>query len=839
MDRQERPQHCDDSSSRRRFYFRNITRWGPKAIKFLKDHSKVYDIVGLVETHMPPDRSEEVVNAVHDLGYKIALTPSRRRGDVECSGGCMIAARAQHHVTSFRHLAMLEDQVIGTRSDGPFIAGPLDFWDFVPLCIRLKGLNFTFTASYLDTQKEGAPLSANNKIKLALLGGFIKVLKGLWCIAGDWNLTPDELARTGWLDQISGTIIRPSNVGFTSFGGTGRLLDYAVVARGTECFFLDLLADESQTWASHLGIDISVDAQPIMAPTRTLRMPKSFAHPPLPPKMPDPLSKRTAMRAQWADLHGGRIAAAIAAQEKRNAERHLFLQKVRDAKKIGLPPPEQIRSALGPAALLYDSLELFDLNEDEEREWQEECETFPEGPEDMTNSDCDMAQPGTPQSSNEHALTHPRGHCGSDETVTATGPATSSAPRVRDAMWRLTNIPMSAGNLPLRGKTPPFVAQSAAYLADPLAAERTGIVYASWTSRLEQFYCAEYAIPPTERKPFLGRHTLSDLILINPKAEPMEDTIEVGPDEWWTSTARNLALLARMKAGNKAAPSKILAQEKKIACISVSLGPGSDPPLAPLALSQWKAALLNIAGSSVHRVKELSDAAQVNRAKADRAAISRSLKAFVGWFDTAASEGYGKLHRAVKDRRHDPDEYIVRGVAGSSSTTASPLELIKHKKQVWADKWRHDDEHPMDLWVFLGEAKARARTQTTKSITLRRLNLILAEEAAGRARGLSPVSLQDVKRLPSEGKLQLIEFYDAVEKQLSWPWQLIAVAVALILKKGGDRGLGVMPWLIRLWSRLRSDTIGDWADDTADPWDQAVAGSSSLRRAMCRSFMDE
>ena len=704
--------------------------------------------------------------------------------------------------------------------------------------MRLKGLNCTFTASYLDTQKEGTPLSANNKIKLALLGGFIKVVKGLWCVAGDWNLTPEELARTGWLDQVGGTIICPSNVSFTSFGGTGRLLDYAVVAAGTEWFFLDLLADESQTWSSHLGIDISIDAQPIMAPVRTLRLPRSFVHPPLPPKLPDPLSKRTAMRNQWANLHGGRIAAAIAAQDKNSAERHAVLQKIRDAKKMGLPPPAQIRSALGPAALLYDPCELVDLNDEEEREWQEDYGAFPEGPEDLMNPEDDGHEPPKEDPTSSPTTDTPQA-----AEVLATSPKDSIAavvaPHVRNAIWRLTSIPSSSDNVPLRGKTHPFVAQFAAYLADPLAAERTGIIYASWTSRMEQFYCAEYSIPPTERRAFLGRHSLPDLVMVDPKAEPLEDTIETGPDEWWASAARNLALLARMKAGNKAAPSKIRLLEDKISGIAASLGPGSDPPLTPLALTQWRTALRDIAGSTVHRVKELSDAAQANRTKADRAAVARSLKAFVCWFDTAASEGYGKLHKAAKDRRHDPDEYIVRGEAGSSRTTASPLELIKHKRQVWANKWRHDDEHPDDLWTFLEEAKARAREQPTKSITLRRLDQVLAEEAAGKARGLAQVSLQDVRRLPSEGKLQLIEFYDAVEAQLSWTWQLIAVAVALIPKKGGDRGLGVMPWLIRLWSRLRSDTIGDWADDTADPWDQAVAGSSSLRRAMCRSFMDE
>ena len=87
-----------------------------------------------------------------------------------------------------------------------------------------------------------------------------------------------------------------------------------------------------------------------------------------------------------------------------------------------LPPPVQIRLALGPAALLYDSRELFDLNDEDEREWQEECETFFDEPMDMADSDCDMVNRDTSQSTNDQALTHPHGHCDSTETVTTIAP---------------------------------------------------------------------------------------------------------------------------------------------------------------------------------------------------------------------------------------------------------------------------------------------------------------------------------------------------------------------------------------------------------------------------------
>ena len=298
-----------------------------------------------------------------------------------------MTARAQHQVTTFRHLAISEAQAIGARYDVPFVPGPLDFWDFVPMCLRMKGFNLTLIATYLDTQKEGAPLSANNKVKLALLGGFIHVLKGLWCAAGDWNLTPQELANTGWLEQVNGSVICPSNTDFTSYAGAGRMLDYIVVARGSEWFFLNLCADDSSTYSAHKGLDLTLEAEPVMAPVRTLRLPKPFAHPPLPPKLPSPDSKRSALRAEWAALHGGKIAAAIKAQEARHQAKLALLQKAREARKQGIAPPTAVMDTLRP----IDMTDLFDF--EDEPQWDIDEEAYPEGPEDWSDEAGACAEP--------------------------------------------------------------------------------------------------------------------------------------------------------------------------------------------------------------------------------------------------------------------------------------------------------------------------------------------------------------------------------------------------------------------------------------------------------------
>ena len=34
-------------------------------------------------------------------------------------------------------------------------------------------------------------------------------LRGPWIIGGDFNMTPDQLASSGWLDKIGGVIVAP------------------------------------------------------------------------------------------------------------------------------------------------------------------------------------------------------------------------------------------------------------------------------------------------------------------------------------------------------------------------------------------------------------------------------------------------------------------------------------------------------------------------------------------------------------------------------------------------------------------------------------------------------
>eukprot|EP00959_Pyramimonas_sp_CCMP1952_P039493 826531-Pyramimonas_sp.AAC.1 len=51
-------------------------------------------------------------------------------------------------------------------------------------------------------------------------------------LSGDWNLSPDELVGSGWVEAVSGHILSPQLA--TCTGGKGRVLDYFIVPEGLQ-----------------------------------------------------------------------------------------------------------------------------------------------------------------------------------------------------------------------------------------------------------------------------------------------------------------------------------------------------------------------------------------------------------------------------------------------------------------------------------------------------------------------------------------------------------------------------------------------------------------------------
>eukprot|EP00972_Heterocapsa_arctica_P025854 3805006-Heterocapsa_arctica.AAC.1 len=64
---------------------------------------------------------------------------------------------------------------------------------------------------------------------LDALGKFIMTLGTPWVIGCDWNMGPEAISSSGWLDRIGGAMVSPSC--HTCSKGMGNTLDYFVVAQ--------------------------------------------------------------------------------------------------------------------------------------------------------------------------------------------------------------------------------------------------------------------------------------------------------------------------------------------------------------------------------------------------------------------------------------------------------------------------------------------------------------------------------------------------------------------------------------------------------------------------------
>ena len=77
------------------------------------------------------------------------------------------------------------------------------------------------------TDSQGA--SAFNLAELARLGALVHTMNLTFVIVGDFNMMPDELVATQWIDQIRGRIVFPHETVSTSSNG-GRMIDYPVIS---------------------------------------------------------------------------------------------------------------------------------------------------------------------------------------------------------------------------------------------------------------------------------------------------------------------------------------------------------------------------------------------------------------------------------------------------------------------------------------------------------------------------------------------------------------------------------------------------------------------------------
>ena len=93
---------------------------------------------------------------------------------------------------------------------------------------HLKGLTLAVVFAYFST---GDDAQAANQVKMAQNLEFTHSIRTPFAIAADFNMEPDQLWETGWVQSLGqrASIVVPE-VGHTCTTGRGRIIDFAVIS---------------------------------------------------------------------------------------------------------------------------------------------------------------------------------------------------------------------------------------------------------------------------------------------------------------------------------------------------------------------------------------------------------------------------------------------------------------------------------------------------------------------------------------------------------------------------------------------------------------------------------
>ena len=234
----------------------NISTWGPTAEAFiLSDGAAAFDVVGLLESHLP-SAGVDVVKG------KFALTGRR-----SYFSHAALTGRSEGGTSGGVIAAPLSNLALAPRVRGPMGAGGRD-WVGVP--IRSNGTDIL--AVYLCLTDSLGPVGVN-VCKLREVSAYLMADGRPFVIMADWNMEPAQLRASGFLGLIEAEVLVPR--GAVSTCRSGKLLDYAVVS----CAIVDAVTVEiwnGSPWRAHNALSISILRAPRKLHKLCMATPRRF-----------------------------------------------------------------------------------------------------------------------------------------------------------------------------------------------------------------------------------------------------------------------------------------------------------------------------------------------------------------------------------------------------------------------------------------------------------------------------------------------------------------------------------------------------------------------------------
>eukprot|EP00959_Pyramimonas_sp_CCMP1952_P290324 6072405-Pyramimonas_sp.AAC.1 len=129
---------------------------------------------------------------------------------------------------------------------------------------------------------------------------------------------------------------------------------------------------------------------------------------------------------------------------------------------------------------------------------------------------------------------------------------------------------------------------------------------------------------------------------------------------------------------------------------------------------------------------------------------------------------------------------------------------MDRRADYWENVWSDSGADPKSILDGLKYVAEQAKREDVHPLELEHLDHLLAKQNPKKSRGIDNLGPLEVQRLLEPGRRQMLEVLNLCEKHLMWPYQIYTVIGAVAPKpKGGDRILRLLPYTMKVWSKLR------------------------------------
>ena len=216
-------------------------------------------------------------------------------------------------------------------------------------------------------------------------------------------------------------------------------------------------------------------------------------------------------------------------------------------------------------------------------------------------------------------------------------------------------------------------------------------------------------------------------------------------------------------------------------------------------------------------------AASASAAEAEaNAARKDSFDKWKTWASEAAESGAGKAHRWARL----PMSWRPSGVQLGGAWHAEPAKLLEAEAERKAQAW--------GCMETCYVADAGIRHQPLQKPTPSHMRAAARSFQEVVASTFDGVHVRHFGMLSDQAYEVLAILFLIVETLGRFPHVVSAVHMALLEKaKGGLRGIGLLPAVVRFWMRVRRDSARLWESQHSRPFLSAVAGNSVIDNRDC------